>query len=57
MYRWSHSEPVLQPVDLIPGKLSSQMWPPVLRPGDPSLEHDINRSAALNDEDLKDRGS
>lgn len=29
MYYWTHSEPILQQLELIPGKLSPEVWPPV----------------------------
>ena len=28
MYYWAHSEPIMQNLDFLPGKLSFESWPP-----------------------------
>ena len=29
MYCWAHSEPIIQQLDTLPGKLSLESWPPL----------------------------
>ena len=30
MYCWAHSEPILQQLDILPGKLQLESWPPLV---------------------------
>ena len=57
MYYWSHTL-ALQSSDLVPGKLSPQVWPPVFR-GDSTPEDGMKSSSSSlsNGDSIKDKGT